>query len=274
MKDLANLLLEGDYTLFMILALMLIFVWLFKDIKKSLLETKKHDLDFLDQSINSYAQVLKTIYLFLNNSIDENDLLNSMYSSYQYFDDSIIKKIDHFTSSKFILTQENKFSLLIDLSEDIKNKLKLLKNNQLHSTIKKNHDFSTFEFFDMVNRNHLDIYGNAFLYSMLILCISLNLLRFALESFMLSTLNLIILTASIVSFILWFFSISISIDLLIHKHYKNPLLFILFVLMPFILAYFFKIYPYFMVKLLFVFIFICSIIISFFMNVKYAKNKK
>ncbi|MDU0323810.1 hypothetical protein RWZ02_14125, partial [Clostridium butyricum] len=73
MKDLANLLLEGDYTLFMILALMLIFVWLFKDIKKSLLETKKHDLDFLDQSINSYAQVLKTIYLFLNNSIDEND---------------------------------------------------------------------------------------------------------------------------------------------------------------------------------------------------------
>lgn len=92
MKDLANLLLEGDYTLFMILALMLIFVWLFKDIKKSLLETKKHDLDFLDQSINSYAQVLKTIYLFLNNSIDENDLLNNMYSSYQYFDDSIIKK--------------------------------------------------------------------------------------------------------------------------------------------------------------------------------------
>ena len=226
MKDLANLLLEGDYTLFMMLALMLIFVWLFKDIKKSLLETKKHDLDFLDQSINSYAQVLKTIYLFLNNSIDDNDLLNNMYSSYQYFDDSIIKKIDHFASSRFILTQENKFSLLIDLSEEIKNKLKLLKNNQLHSTIKKNYTFSTFEFFDMVSRNHLDIYCNAFLYSMIIFTLSLSLLSLALESLRLNTLNLIMLTAYAISFIFWLFSISISVDLLIHKRYKKPLLFI------------------------------------------------
>ncbi|MDU0323227.1 hypothetical protein RWZ02_11175, partial [Clostridium butyricum] len=184
------------------------------------------------------------------------------------------KKIDHFASSRFILTQENKSSLLINLSEEINNKLKLLKNNQLHSTIKKNYAFSTFEFFDMVSRNHLDIYCNAFLYSMIIFTIVLSLLIFTLEFSMLNALNLIILTVSIVSCLLWLFSISMSIELLIDKRYKNPLFFILFVLLPFILAYFIKIFPYSLLKLLFVFIFICSIIISFFMNVKYAKNKK
>ena len=103
MKDLLNLLVEGNYTLFIVLASMIIFVWLFKDIKKSLLETKNQDLDFLDQSINSYAQVLKTIYFYLNNSTDEHDLISNMYLSYKYFDKSIIEKIDYFTSHSFIM---------------------------------------------------------------------------------------------------------------------------------------------------------------------------
>lgn len=120
MKDLLNLLVEGNYTLFIVLASMIIFVWLFKDIKKSLLETKNQDLDFLDQSINSYAQVLKTIYFYLNNSTDEHDLISNMYLSYKYFDKSIIEKVDYFTSHSFIMTPEKKSQLLTELSKEIK----------------------------------------------------------------------------------------------------------------------------------------------------------
>lgn len=272
MKDLLNLLLEGNYTLFIILASMIIFVWLFKDIKKSLLETKKHDLDFLDQSINSYAQVLKTIYFYLNNSTDENDLISNMYSSYTYFDKTIIEKIDYFTSNSLIIAPEKKSQLLIEISNEIKNKLQLLKNEQLHSIIDKNYAFSTFGIFDILSRNHFDVYWSAFLYSISIFTVSLILLLISLKFITLNYLNVIMLIVYALTFIFWLFSISISMELLFKKQYKRPLLFILFVFLQVILTYLILVCPYFILKLFFVIIFSTSVAASFFVNVKYSKG--
>lgn len=217
MKDLLNLLVEGNYTLFIVLASMIIFVWLFKDIKKSLLETKNQDLDFLDQSINSYAQVLKTIYFYLNNSTDEHDLISNMYLSYKYFDKSIIEKVDYFTSHSFIMTPEKKSQLLTELSKEIKNKLQLLKNKQLHSIIDKNYAFSTLGIFDTLSRNHFDVYSNAFLYSISIFTVSLILLIISLKFLTLNALNVILLIVYVLTFIFWLLSILISIELLLGK---------------------------------------------------------
>jgi hypothetical protein len=272
MKDLLNLLVEGNYTLFIVLASMIIFVWLFKDIKKSLLETKNQDLDFLDQSINSYAQVLKTIYFYLNNSTDEHDLISNMYLSYKYFDKSIIEKIDYFTSHSFIMTPEKKSQLLTELSKEIKNKLQLLKNKQLHSIIDKNYAFSTLEIFDALNRNHFDVYCNAFIYSILIFTVSLILLIISLNFLTLNALNVILLIIYVPTFIFWLISILISIELLLGKHYKRPLLFILFVFLPVILTYFIVVCPYSIIKLFLVIIFSTSVVASFFVNVKYSKR--
>jgi hypothetical protein len=271
MKDLLNLLSSGDYTTFIILSLIFIFVWLFKDMKKSLLETKKSDLDFIDQSIESYAQSLKAIYLYLNNSINENDLIGILYSSYKYFDKNVLDIIDKFTHTSYIITSEEKATLLINLSKELKCKLSILKDKQLHITINKNYKLTIFDFLDSTSKNNFDIYCNAFLFSLIILTISYSAFEIIIVSIS-NHENIIPLIIYIFMFMFWILSIQISIDLLIKKCYKKIYLFILFLVLPLVLTYFILICKYYIIKIILLTIFIITVVISFSINVVYSKS--
>ncbi|WP_205673202.1 hypothetical protein, partial [Acinetobacter junii] len=107
------------------------------------------------------------------------------------------------------MTPEKKSQLLTELSKEIKNKLQLLKNKQLHSIIDKNYSFSTLEIFDALNRNHFDVYCNAFIYSILIFTVSLILLIISLNFLTLNALNVILLIIYVPTFIFWLISILI-----------------------------------------------------------------
>lgn len=276
MKDLLDLLNSKNYSALIIISLTLIFIWLFKDMKKSLLETKKSDLNFIDQSLESYAQSLKALYSFLNNYICENALLDILYSSYKYFDKHIIDDIDMFTSSRNIITYEQKLNLLINLSKKFKDKIDILKEKQLHQTITKNHKLFIFDFVDLISKNNLDVYYNAFLHSSVILSISSISLVLITLIYTFDTKLSIILTIFMITFIFWLFLLPISIELLLKKYYKKTFLFILLFLSPFASIYFIYTCPNYIGKILILITFIISLIINFYLNVKYAKllNKK
>lgn len=271
MKDLLDLLHNGDYTTLVTLSLIIIFIWLFKDMKKSLLDIKKSDLNFIDQSIESHSQSLKAINLFLNDSISDIDLLNILYSSYKYFDTHILDLINKFTSSSYIISSLDKSILLMDLSKELKRKISQLKDNQLHSTINKNYKLSIFYFFDTASKNNFDIYLNAFLYSVIILTVSSISLELIMKIYLSDSKTSVPLFVLIVGYIFWLFLLPISIDLLLKKCYKKIYLFVLFFLSPFVLTYFMHICQYYIGKILLIILFVVSISISFYVNLKYSE---
>ncbi len=271
MKDLLDLLNSGDYITLIILSLIFIFIWLFKDMKKSLLEIKKSDLTFIDQSIEYHAKSLKSIYFFLNDSISQGELLDTLYSSYKYLDKNIIDVIDKFSSS-YIISSEEKSTLLINLSKELKGKISILKDKQLHQTINKNYKLCIFDFWDTANKNNFNTYYNAFLYSLIILTISASTLELIIYIYSLTPQNSIILTILILGCMLWLFLLPISIELLFKKLYKKLYLFILFFLSPFASAYFIHICQYYIVKIFIIIIFIICIFINFYVNFKYLES--
>lgn len=271
MKDLLDLLNKSNYTSLFISSLIFIFVWLFKDMKKSLLETKKSDLNFIDESIESHAKSLKAINFFLNNSISKDDLLDTLYSSYKYFDKSILDTIDKFTSSSYIITSEERSAILINLTKQLKDKINILKDKQLHLTIDKKYKLSIFNFWDMSSRNNFEIYYNAFLYSLVVLSVSLCILELVMQFYILEHQIFILLVALIIAYVFWLFLLPISIELLLKKYYKKRLLFILFFLSPFVSAYLIYICQSYIIKIFILIIFIMSILANFFINLRYSK---
>ncbi|WP_252244523.1 MULTISPECIES: hypothetical protein [unclassified Clostridium] len=271
MKDLLDLLNSGDYITLLILSLIFIFIWLFKDMKKSLFEIKRSDLTFIDQSIEYHAQSLKSIYFFLNNSISESELLDTLYSSYKYLDKNIIDVIDKFSSSSSIISSEEKSTLLINLSKELKGKISILKDKQLHQTINKHYKLCIFDFGDIANKNNFDIYYNAFLYSLIILTISASTVELSTYIYTLTPENSIPLTILILGDMFWLFLLPISIELLLKKLYKKLYLFILFFLSPFASAYFIHICQNYICKIFIIIIFIICIFINFYVNFKYSK---
>ncbi|OPJ63722.1 hypothetical protein [Clostridium chromiireducens] len=271
MKDLLDLLKNGDYTTFFIFVLIFIFIWLFKDMKKTLLETKKSDLNFIDQSIESHALSLKAVYFFLNNSKSENDLLTTLYSSYKYFDKHILEIVDKFSASSCIISQEEKSKLLITLSKELKGKITILKEKQLYQTVDKDYKLSIFYFWDTASKNNFDIYYNAFLYSLIILVISVTSLELIMHLYTLEPKTSVPLIVLIIGYLFWLFLLPISINVLLKKDFKKICLLILFSISPFVLTYFIHIFENYIFKIVILTIFIISISINFYVDIKYLK---
>jgi hypothetical protein len=272
MNNLTDLFIHGDYATLTILLSIFVFVWLFKDMKKSLLETKKSNLDFIDQSIESHAQSLKAIYFFLNNSISKNDLLDTLYSSYKYFDKHILDIVYKFTSSNYSITSEAEMILLINLSKELKDKISMLKDIQFHQTINKNHKFFIFDFENTVSKNNFDIYLNAIFYSLIIILVSAYTLKFIMMLYTLELQASIPLIIFTIALIFWLLLLSISIDLLIKKYYKKIYLFILFFISPFASISLIFICPNYTGKIVILILFIISIFINYYVDIKYAKS--
>lgn len=274
MKDiveLINLLNSGDYTTLTAIVIIFIYIWLFKDIKNSLLDTKKSNLKFIDKSIEAHAQSIKSIYLFTNNSINECDLLDTLYSSHIYFDNHVLDLIEKLISTNNVITLKENSNLLISLAEELKRKLHILKNKQYYDAINKNHKLSIFDFGDKTIQNNFDIYLNALFYSSITMAISLMFLYLFLQFSILGLNYLLPTVILLIFYIFWLLLTQISLDLFLQKYYKKKYLFVIFFLSPFVLTYLIKSCENYIIKIVFLLMFIISVISQFYVNIQYSK---
>lgn len=155
-----------DYTKLFLLVLLLIFVWLYKEIKQSLFDKKKSDFQFIDESITIYSKTLTYISYYLKSNDNDNEklLLESFIELQKYSDENILIVINEFLLKNNSSTLGEKETILKNLMSSMIKKLNFLKKHQVYSTINKTSESFTESLSYLIIKSDLDLIFKPVLY--------------------------------------------------------------------------------------------------------------
>lgn len=263
-KEIYNSLMDGDYYSLGVLLFIVISIVLFKDIKKSLVDNRKVDLQFIDESITAYARVYRTVSFFRDRKIEKYELLDELSLGYKYFDESTIKKLYRLINNVDIFSDETK--IIEELLKDIEAKLHYLKRQQIYDSIIKENQLTSDDFIKYLIKNNFEIYIKTLLSTIISLIIVYNFIIISINNHG-KEIQYISSWVFILGLIVFIISLSLAIDLMIkYGSMKGLVYFIVDALSIIIFIYFIGISQNELVKL------ICSIVFIIYQSVQIACN--
>lgn len=205
---------NGNYFSLIVISLLIISYWIFKELRKSYLDSKNKDYTFMEESIRTHSAALFALNSYLENSITINDLNKALENLVLYSQPSTLAIL-----AEWLIHSEEIY--LKKLHSEIICELKDLKESQ--TFIYKKHDVESFsyDFIYSIRKSNIDTLFYPIAYTIFLLLVLFMIYLVTIRDInspnkfdTLYSITLLIFLASL-------FLAFVNIDLLFHKKLKN-----------------------------------------------------
>ncbi|WP_017416747.1 hypothetical protein [Clostridium tunisiense] len=211
LSEITKLILNGDYTSLIWLILLALFIFLFKEFKKSNSEIDELTQKRADSALEVYSKALAALVKCRNNAIDKSQLIDSLYAVYPFTAKDVIIKIND------LIKSEDTKGIIEVIQEEILRVKSLQRDNVSYQYSNKAVDLLS----NIIRKYNISSLVTPLILaisSVLILLISFGLLTILAEqgNFMKKVILIILIIGITINFLMYL----VTIDVLSEKNFK------------------------------------------------------
>jgi len=223
-----------DYEQLILVIFAVIFIWLFKEFRKSYIDNKKENKIDIERALEKYSNLYHTIILFQSNKIKLEQLFMSFDQTIAYLPGIISKEIYELSKSSL----DNSSSKLDNLKNILEIEITSLKNNQYSFTSRNSDDTMLNQGSWFFTKYDFDALVNPFVYSVFTFFGVINMYLISTEINKFSGYRQFAFILFIMNFLFMLMSFIYILDSIIKRLISKHafLVYVLLVIVPFLLT--------------------------------------